>query len=194
MEKWKTLDSEYLYKRPWLTARRDTVQLPNGEINDEYYILEYPSWLNVIAITESDEFVMVRQYRHGLGDIFTELVAGVVEEGEPPLEAAKRELAEETGFGGGEWELLTVVSANPGSLNNLSYSFLARGVKPVTKQHLDRTEDVEVVFLKEEEVLRMLTADEVKQALMAAPLWKYFYCRLTGKMQVTDVSGVCRRV
>lgn len=174
MEKWKTLNSEYLVRRPWLTARRDKVELPSGEVNDEYYVLEYPSWVNVIALTDDGQFVMVEQYRHGLGDIFTELVAGVVEDGEAPLEAAKRELAEETGFGGGEWELLTVVSANPGSQNNLSYSFIARGVERVTTQHLDRTEDVEVKLLSESEVFAMLRDDRVKQALMAAPLWKYF--------------------
>ncbi len=178
MEKWKTLNSEYLFNRPWLTARRDKVQLPSGEINDEYYVLEYPSWVNVIALTDEGQFVMVQQYRHGLGEIFIELVAGVVEDGEAPLEAAKRELEEETGFGGGEWELLTVISANPGSQNNLSYSFVARGVKPITAQHLDRTEDVEVKLLSESEVFAMLCDDRVKQALMAAPLWKYFCLKL----------------
>lgn len=115
MEKWKTLASEYLFRRPWLTARRDTVQLPNGVVHDEYYVLEYPTWVNVIAITTDGRFVMVEQYRHGLQDIFTELVAGVAEKGETPIEAAKRELLEETGFGGGEWTLNTVLSANPGS-------------------------------------------------------------------------------
>lgn len=174
MEKWKVLDSVYLVQRPWLTARRDTVELPNGVVNDEYYVLEYPTWVNVIAITEGGEFVMVEQYRHGLGGIFTELVAGVAEKGESPLDAARRELLEETGYGGGEWELNTVVSANPGSQNNLSYSFIARGVRPVTVQHLDDTEDVLVRLVAEKDVFQMLVNDEVKQSLMAAPLWKYF--------------------
>ena len=89
MEKWKVLDSVYLVQRPWLTARRDTVELPNGVVNDEYYVLEYPTWVNVIAITEGGEFVMVEQYRHGLGGIFTELVAGVAEKGESPLEIGR---------------------------------------------------------------------------------------------------------
>ena len=61
MNRWKTLKSEYIIKRPWLTARRDVVQLPNGEINDEFYVLEYPEWINVIAITPDDHFVFVRQ-------------------------------------------------------------------------------------------------------------------------------------
>lgn len=173
MEKWKLLKSDYLFRRPWLTARRDTVQLPNGEINDEYYILEYPTWINVIAITKEGKYLMVEQYRHGLGEIFTELVAGVSEEGETPLEAVRRELLEETGYAGGEWELNTVLSANPASQNNLSYSFIARGVEKVTEQHLDRTEDVRVRLLDLEEVIDLLKSDRLKQALMAAPLWKY---------------------
>ena len=62
-KRWKTLKSEYLFKRPWLTARRDVVQLPNGVVNNEFYVLEYPDWVNVIAITKDGLFVFVRQYR-----------------------------------------------------------------------------------------------------------------------------------
>ena len=116
---------------------------------------------------------MVEQYRHGLQDVFTEIVAGVVESDEPPIEAAKRELLEETGFGGGEWSLNAVLSANPGSMNNLTYSFIAKGVKKLCEQHLDETEDINVKLLSEDEVRRMLRNDEIKQALMAAPLLKH---------------------
>ena len=79
-EKWETISSEYLFRRPWLTARRDTVRLPNGAINPEFYILEYPTWINVIAITKEGLFVMERQYRHGLCEVVTEICAGVVED------------------------------------------------------------------------------------------------------------------
>lgn len=175
MEKWKTLESEYLIRRPWLTARRDKLLMPNGHIHPEYYVLEYPTWVNVIAIDREGRFVMVEQYRHGLDEIFTELVAGVAEEGEAPLEAAKRELAEETGYTGGQWTLNTVISANPGSQNNLSYCFIARDVEPGEARHLDDTEDVDVKLLSRQEVLELLTSDTMKQALMAATLWKFFY-------------------
>ena len=177
MEKWETLASEYLCRRPWMTVRKDTVKLPTGVVNDAYYLLEYPTWVNVIAITKDGKFVMVEQYRHGLQDIFTELVAGVAETGEDPLTAAKRELMEETGYGKGKWRLNMVVSANPGSQNNLSYSFIAEDVEPVGEQHLDATEDVNVKLLTEKEVYDMLAEDNMKQALMAAPLWKYFATR-----------------
>ncbi len=174
MEKWKTLSSEYLFRRPWLTVRKDRLQLPDGRVHDEYYVLEYPTWVNVIAITRDGRFVMVRQYRHGLDDIFTELVAGVAEEGEEPLQAGRRELMEETGYGNGWWELLTVICGNPGSTNNRTYCFIARDVEPVGERHLDATEDIEVCLLSRDEVYGMLLEDRVKQALMAAPLWKYF--------------------
>ena len=74
--KWKILSSEYLIKRPWLTARRDVVELPDGRINKEYYVLEYPTWINVTAITKNGDMVMVRQYRHALGQTNFEIVAG----------------------------------------------------------------------------------------------------------------------
>lgn len=173
--KWRTLDSEYLIRRPWLTARRDRVELPDGTVHSEYYVLEYPSWINVIAITEDGKYVMVKQYRHGLGVVATELCAGVVEHGEDPMEGARRELLEETGFGGGEWELSMVISANPGSQNNYAYCYTARGVVKLSEQHLDETEDIRVVLLEREQVMEMLRADELKQALMVAPLWKHFY-------------------
>lgn len=174
IRKWRTLESEYLIQRPWLTARSDTVELPDGHIHPEYYILEYPDWVNVIAITEDEEFVMVEQYRHGLGDVFTELVAGVIEKYEDSLAAAQRELLEETGFAGGEWMLNMILSQNPSSTTNLTYSFIAKGVRKVSGQNLDETEDISVLLLSRKELLEMLMADEMKQSLMAAPLWKYF--------------------
>ena len=76
--KWKVISTEYLIKRPWLTARRDVAELPDGRINNEYYVLEYPDWANIIAVTEDGEIVMERQYRHGLGKTCYELPCGVI--------------------------------------------------------------------------------------------------------------------
>lgn len=175
IEKWKTVSSDYISKRPWLTARRDTVELPDGRINDEYYVLEYPRWVNIIAITTDGRFVMVEQYRHGLGEVLVELCAGVVEDGESTEEGARRELLEETGFGGGSCELISVISANAGSTNNLTYCYLMRGVEKLEcKQHLDATEDIAIHVLSRDEVYNMLVNDEIKQATMAAMLWRYF--------------------
>lgn len=174
MNRWKTLKSEYIIRRPWLTARRDAVQLPNGEINDEFYVLEYPDWINVIAITDDDHFVFVRQYRYALDIDSTELCAGVIEPGETPEQGARRELLEETGYGGGKWQEFMTIGQNPSTCNNLTHCFLATGVKRLQEQHLDRTEDIDVLLLTRQEVLNLLNSDTLKQALMLAPLWRYF--------------------
>ena len=172
--KWETISSEYLFRRPWLTVRHDKVRLPDGRINPEFYVLEYPDWVNIIAITENGEFVMERQYRHGLDKTCYEIAAGVVENGETPLEAARRELEEETGYGGGEWKELMLISGNPSTTSNLTHCFLAEGVKKVSVQHLDSTEDLSVCLLSLDQVRQLLVHDKIRQALMAAPLWKYF--------------------
>lgn len=174
IEKWRTLESEYLIRRPWLTARRDKVELPDGRVNPEHYVLEYPDWVNIIAITEAGEFVMVEQYRHGIDEVLLELCAGVVEAGEAHEAAARRELLEETGYSGGRWRLLNVVCQNPSTCNNSTYCFLAEGVTRTAGQSLDASEDIAVRLLTRRQVLAMLRADGMKQALMAVPLWHYF--------------------
>lgn len=172
--RWETISSEYLFRRPWLTVRHDKVRLPDGRINPEFYVLEYPDWVNIIAITADGEFVMERQYRHGLDKTCYELAAGVVEDGETPLEAARRELEEETGYGGGEWKELMLISGNPSTTSNLTHCFLAVGVEKVSAQHLDSTEDLSVCLLALDQVRQLLVSDKIRQSLMAAPLWKYF--------------------
>ena len=175
IKEWKVLESEYLVRRPWLTARRDRLELPDGRIIPEYYVLEYPNWVNVIAITKDGQFVMERQYRHAARKISLELPCGVMEEGETPLEAAQRELLEETGFGGGQWKKLMELSPNPSAMSNMTHCFLAIGVKKIAEQHLDETEELSVLFMTKEEVKRMLNENQICQALMVAPLYKYIY-------------------
>ena len=112
--KWKVLKSEYLARKPWFTVRHESLELPDGRRVPDYYVLEYPDWINVIAITRDGRFVLVDQYRHALGETSYEIPAGVTEPSdESMVAAAQRELAEETGYGGGEWRLLTTLSPNP---------------------------------------------------------------------------------
>ena len=174
-KKVEVLQSEYLFNRPWLTVRRESIVLPNGNPVPEYYVLEYPEWVNTIAITRDRKFVFIRQYRHGLGCALMELCAGVCDpEDASPLAAARRELLEETGYGRGTWRELLTVSANPSTHTNLTHCFVAEDVEPVSEQHLEATEDLTVHLLSQDEVRDLLLTDRVKQALHAAPLWRYF--------------------
>ncbi|MDR1273332.1 MAG: NUDIX hydrolase [Odoribacteraceae bacterium] len=171
---WRVVASEYLFRRPWLTVRRECIEMPNGNIIPEFYVLEYPDWVNTIALTKEGKFLFVRQYRHGLGEMSLELCAGVCDpEDASPLEAARRELMEETGYGNGEWREYMVLSPNPGSQNNLVHCFLATGVEKLGEQHLEGSEDITVHLLSLEEVKALLTGGHLKQATHLAPLWKY---------------------
>lgn len=172
--KWKVLEQEHILNLgPWLNVRRETVELPSGVQIPTWYVLEFPDWINVIAITEDGQFVMEDQYRHALGVTKYELVAGVVDPGETPLHAAMRELSEETGYEGGDWQLYMTLSPNPTNHNNLSYTFLATGVRKVREQHQEPTEDIHVDIMTRDEVWQLLCSGEIIQALHAAPLWRY---------------------
>lgn len=172
--KWKVLRSEYLYRDAWLTARKDSVELPTGAQIPNYYILEYPDWVNTIAITREGEFIFVRQYRHGLQETRYELCAGVCDPGDAsPLESARRELWEETGYGNGHWEKVMTISANASTMTNLTHCFVATGVEKISEPHQEATEDLSVHLLSLDEVKRLMHNDEIKQATQIAPLWKY---------------------
>ncbi|MDW8019808.1 MAG: NUDIX hydrolase [Chloroherpetonaceae bacterium] len=175
---WKTLESQYIFqKAPWLVLRQDKVQLPTGAIIDEFYVSEYPAWVNVVGITTDDEVVLIRQFRYAIGKVYFELPAGVVDKGETPLQAAQREMLEETGYGGGEWELLMQLCANPAIQTNITYSFLARGLRKQSTQSLEHTEEIAVHILSHQEVERILEEGEMIQSLHAAPLLKYLLHR-----------------
>ena len=173
LDKWRLEESTYLFKHKYLTIRMDKVITQNGVTIPDFFVIENPDWINVIAITDEGLFVIEEQYRHGLGIIEYELCAGMIEDDETPMEAAKRELKEETGYSGGKWELFMKSSPNPSSMNNINYTFLATGVKKQFNQHLDVRENLNVILMSREEIKSILNEDRITEGIMQAPLWKY---------------------
>ena len=174
MQKWKLLESKYIIQRPWATLRVDKLELPNGNIKDEYYVLEYPTWVNMVAITEDGNVLFVKQYRHGADQIMVELPAGVVEDDEEPEVAARRELLEETGYAFDKIEYICELFANPATSGNLTYTYLLTGGKKVQEQDLDSSEDIEVVEMTIEEAKKFLFDNKIGQALHSAALFYTF--------------------
>lgn len=134
---------------PEFTTRIFTLA-SRDEGSARFWRLECPDWINVIPLTPSDEVVFVRQFRHGIGAETLEVPGGQMDPGDgTPLEAARRELLEETGYAGEAWEPLGWVHPNPAILTNRCHSFLVRGVHPIApiRNDADERTEVEVVPL-----------------------------------------------
>jgi 8-oxo-dGTP pyrophosphatase MutT (NUDIX family) len=180
---WQVEQSEYIHTLPWFTVRKDAIRMENGGAIPNYFVFEYPDWVNVVAVTTDDQLVLIRQYRHAIAGVHYELCAGVIDPNEDPLVAAQRELLEETGFGGGHWELLMTLSANPGTHTNLTYAYLATGVELKQAQHLESTEEITVHIVSHERALDIVNTGEMMQSLHLAPLLKYYLNRNVKKTQ-----------
>lgn len=183
---WEVLQSDYLIRNKWITVRKDHVRLPSGVEMDDYFVLEYPDWVTVIAITEEGKYIMERQYRHGIQKTCYELCGGTVEKGEEVIETARRELKEETGYEGGKWEFFSITAPNPAAMTNLCYTFLAKGVVKTTEQNLEKTEDIDVCELTEDELLKVMESGQITQGDMLSPLWQWMFRRVTNKVNKTD--------
>ena len=169
---WQLLKSEHIVKDRWISLRSDTCKMPNGRIVTPYYVYEYPTWVNVVAITKQKEVVLVQQYRHGCQKTLLELPSGVMETTDMSLtEAIKRELAEETGYTGKEFIHTCTVSANPANHNNLTHCFLALDVELTKDINLDETEEIRVVLKPLDEVIKSLKNNDFLQALHVSSLF-----------------------
>ena len=175
---WQSLEQDYLFRRPpWLVLRHQRFRLPSGREIADYWISEYPPWANVVAVTQDDHFVFVRQFRPGSAAVHYELPAGVVEPGEALEAAARRELLEETGFGGGKWSLLASLSANPALQTNMTTTFLAEGVESVSPPAPEQTEDLRVHLVRVSDAVGLIDSGDMIQALHAATLLRYLLKR-----------------
>lgn len=164
--KWKTLSSEYLFNDRWFKVRREVCETPEGKIVDPYYIYDFPTWVGAVPVTEDGKIVMVKQYRHALGEVCLEIPGGCVDDTDKSLEeAVSREILEETGHSFSSYEYLGRISPNPSTNSNLLHMFLARGGKKVAEQQLDGNEEIEVVLLSREELKQMLRENKIIQAM-----------------------------
>ncbi len=135
-DEWKVLETDYAYRDEWIALRSEKVQLPDETVLQAYHTIEFPDWVNVIALTPDLDIVLAEQYRHPVRKLVVEFPAGAVDDGEKPLAAIKRELLEETGYASDEWHLLGSCDANPARQTNRLHSFLALRARKVAEQSL----------------------------------------------------------
>ena len=162
---WKILESRH----PFPKFRMDSCELPSGKPY-KAYVFEFDSWANVVALTKNNEVVLVKQYRHGVQEVLLELPGGVVDDGENPLEGAKRELMEETGYSAGNIIEVGRIFPNPAIQQNTLYCYLATDVELTGEQHLDDAEEIEVHLVPLDELIEMVRQGKFLHALNVAVL------------------------
>lgn len=148
-------------------VRRGCLQPHSGK-RATFSVIRSPDWVNVIAITPDQQVVLLRQYRHGQSRVTTEIPGGMVDAGEVALEAAKRELREETGFTSDAWISLGVVDVNPAIQTNRMSIFLAMNAQKTAAQDLDLNERIAVQTRPLSSVPTAIQEGEISHALVVA--------------------------
>ncbi len=152
-------------------VRKDAAVSPRTGVEHEFDILEADDQVTVVALTEDDRLVLVRQYRHGLREVTLELPGGLIDEGMSPEEAARAELRQETGYGGGEWTALGGLALLPAVFTNHVHVFLARGVRLLGEVELDPGEDISVDLVHLAEVRDMVLRGDIVHAPVVGALF-----------------------
>jgi 8-oxo-dGTP pyrophosphatase MutT (NUDIX family) len=181
---WRLVRRRFEPPSPLFRARYDTVVHPRSGVQLERLVLEAPDWVNVVALTAARDVVLVRQYRFGAGRTTLEVPGGVVDEGEEPLDAARRELMEETGYAAERWRLLGTVSPNPAFLANRCLHFVAEDAELVAEPRPDPGEDIAVELVHISRLAERIASGEIDHALVISALSRVVDLRLPGAREL----------
>ena len=173
---WKCLKSEYILKGSWLKVRKDTVQLPNGTIIPDYYVTEKKSVSLVVAMDSKNRVILVTEYKYPPNAVHIGIPGGTFDnENDDPLDVAKRELLEETGYVSDCWESLGAVDEYTIRDTHKVHLFAAKNVYKIAKQNLDTTEEINFEFVPLDKAVTMCMSNEITLGTAMVALFKVFY-------------------
>ncbi|WBH16418.1 NUDIX hydrolase [Sphingomonas radiodurans] len=179
---WRVEASRYAIDDRWLRVRADDCVTADGVRIAPFFVTEHPDWVIVVAIDAADRMLLVDQYRHGWGIVSRELPTGAIDPDDADiLSAAKRELLEETGYGGGDWSLIATLAPNPANQSNRCHAILATGVEKLADPHDEPTERLRLVLLPIPEAITLARSGGIVQAMHVATLALALGDRWSGK-------------
>jgi ADP-ribose pyrophosphatase len=155
---------------PWLRVWREDLALPDGRDVDRFFTIEMPDYVVIVATTQDGRILTLRGYKHGPRRVCTSLPAGFIEAGEEPLDAARRELLEETGYQAERWETLGSFVNDGNRGGGSGHLFLARGARPVTAPHSGDLERATVELFSLAELLHAAAHGDIGDIPNAAAL------------------------
>ena len=173
IKKWNKISSKYLIENKIFKLREDRVISPKKESEHPVWVIDTPNWVNIIPITENNEVILINQHRFGTEQLSLEIPGGMVDEGEKPIEAAIRELSEETGYTSSEVIEIGRVESNPAIMSNHTYSYLALDVCQTEEQKLHGMEDIEILKKPIEEIPLSIEKGEIEHALVICAFYLY---------------------
>lgn len=169
---WKITKTKKLIEDKWLTLRADKCETERGVIVDPFYVVECSDWVEIVAFNDNEEILLIQQYRHATGKISTEIPSGIMEsEDASPIEAAKRELLEETGCSADRFEHVGWLHPNPARQNNKNHCILALGTRVIQEPKPDLTEDIRFEFVPLKKLIELIEKGTFFQALHISSLF-----------------------
>lgn len=172
LKPWDVVERHTVIDCKWLRVDEGIYRQANGALIEPFYSEYRPDFAVVVAFTEDKSLLTVRQYRLGIGQVLTEMPAGMIEQGENPFDAARRELREETGYEAEIWHHLFDLDINAAYSDNRAHCFFARGLRKVTEQRLDETENLAWSFLPYDQVMKMLHNGEFGNGFNIAAIYR----------------------
>lgn len=170
---WELVDSHEDRKYGLFSVNINKSKSPRtGQIH-EFQVLQSPDWVAVIAVTPDNQVVMVRQFRHGTGELSLEPPGGLAKEGQAPEQSAREELEEETGYQAGAFEFLGWMHPMPAIFSNRFYVYLARNATPTGRLNPDETEEVETVLVPLDQIREYIRSGKITCSVMIAALYLF---------------------
>lgn len=170
---WPLVGEETILETPVFTVKKSICRSPKDGRDKGFFVLDCPEWVQVLAVTDDQEVILVRQFRQASREISLELPGGVVEKGQTPEEAGRRELREETGYEAANWRHLASFRPNPATHNNQAHLFLAEGARLTGPTEFDENEDIELVKVPVNDLPTLVLNGTVNHAIMAAGILFY---------------------
>jgi len=170
-ETWETLETKEIADCRVFKVRENLMR--NGNNTSTFYVIDNPDWVNIVALTKDNDVVLIEQFRHGIKEVITEIPGGMIDEGEQPEAAARRELLEETGYTADEFVLIGKSRPNPAIQNNWVYHYAAINAEKTSEVEFDEHESVLTKLAPVMTIPNMIKSGEITHSLVLAA-FQYF--------------------